>query len=141
VPVEVAGAPQLARSGPAPTLHARRVLVVDDNVDAADLVVATLSALGHEAVAAHDGPSALGLATRLRPHVAILDIGLPVMDGYELARRIRALPELHGTRLVALTGYGTDSDRARSLEAGFDEHLVKPLALERLEAVLEASAG
>jgi CheY-like chemotaxis protein len=116
------------------------VLVVDDNVDAADLVVATLSALGHQAVAAHDGPSALGLASSLRPHVAILDIGLPVMDGYELARRIRALPELHDMRLVALTGYGTDSDRARSLEAGFDEHLVKPLKLERLEAVLEASA-
>jgi signal transduction histidine kinase/DNA-binding response OmpR family regulator len=119
--------------------NARRVLVVDDNVDAADLVVATLSALGHEAVAAHDGPSALGLASRMRPHLAILDIGLPVMDGYELARRIRQLPELHDMRLVALTGYGSDSDRARSLEAGFDEHLVKPLARERLEEVVEAT--
>jgi signal transduction histidine kinase/DNA-binding response OmpR family regulator len=123
-----------------PKTQARRVLVVDDNVDAADLVVATLSALGHEAVAAHDGPSALGLASSMRPHLAILDIGLPVMDGYELARRIRQLPELQGMRLVALTGYGSDSDRARSLEAGFDEHLVKPLALERLEAVLEDAA-
>jgi signal transduction histidine kinase len=139
MPIEVVDAPQVVTPPRGARSHARRVLVVDDNVDAADLVVATLSALGHEAVAAHDGPSALGLASRLRPHIAILDIGLPVMDGYELARRIRALPELHATRLIALTGYGTDSDRARSLEAGFDEHIVKPLARERLEAVLEAS--
>jgi signal transduction histidine kinase/DNA-binding response OmpR family regulator len=140
MPVEVAAALLVDPLVPGAKIHARRVLVVNDNVDAADLVVATLSALGHQAVAAHDGPSALGLASSLRPHVAILDIGLPVMDGYELARRIRALPELHDMRLVALPGYGTDSDRARSLEAGFDEHLVKPLKLERLEAVLEASA-
>jgi signal transduction histidine kinase/DNA-binding response OmpR family regulator len=115
---------------------ARRVLVVDDNTDAADLVVATLSALGHHAEAAHDGPSALALASRLRPELALLDIGLPVMDGYELARRLRTMPGLDHVRLVALTGYGTDRDRQRSIDAGFDEHLVKPLALERLEQVL-----
>jgi signal transduction histidine kinase/DNA-binding response OmpR family regulator len=119
---------------------ARRVLVVDDNTDAADLVVATLSALGHHAEAAHDGPSALALASRLRPDLALLDIGLPVMDGYELARRLRTVPGLDQVRLVALTGYGTDRDRERSMEAGFDEHLVKPLALERLEQVLAAMA-
>jgi signal transduction histidine kinase len=124
-----------------PRLNARRVLVVDDNVDAADLVVETLSALGHQAVAAHDGPSALEAAARLRPNIALLDIGLPVMDGYELARRFRELPELRNTKLIALTGYGTESDRVRSLEAGFDEHLVKPLALERLEEVLESSSS
>jgi signal transduction histidine kinase len=117
--------------------NARRVLVVDDNVDAADLVVATLSALGHHAEAAHDGPSALGLASRLKPHIALLDIGLPVMDGYELARRLRELPDLSGMRLIALTGYGSDSDRDRSREAGFDAHLVKPLKLEGLELVLQ----
>ena len=116
----------------------RRVLVVDDNVDAADLVAATLSALGHHAEVAHDGPSALAVASRMRPNIALLDIGLPVMDGYELARRLRELPELCNVRLIALTGYGTESDRRRSLEAGFDEHLVKPLALERLEEVLDA---
>jgi CheY-like chemotaxis protein/nitrogen-specific signal transduction histidine kinase len=119
--------------------NARRVLVVDDNVDAAELVVAALESLGHRAEAAYDGPSALVAAARLRPNIALLDIGLPVMDGYELARRLRAIPELHGTRLVALTGYGTEEDRARSLKAGFDEHLVKPLALARLEQVLESS--
>ncbi len=124
-----------------PRPNMRRVLVVDDNVDAADLVVETLSALGHQAEAAHDGPSALVAAARLRPNIALLDIGLPVMDGYELARRFRELPELRNTKLVALTGYGTESDRARSLEAGFDEHLVKPLALERLEEVLDSSSS
>lgn len=123
---------------PVQRANVRRVLVVDDNVDAADMVVATLEALGHHAEAAHDGPSALVLAARLRPNIALLDIGLPVMDGYELARRFRELPELRDTRLIALTGYGSESDRARSLEAGFDEHLVKPLRLERLEEVLDA---
>ncbi len=118
--------------------NARRVLVVDDNVDAAELIVATLESLGHQAEAAFDGPSALEVAVRLVPNVALLDIGLPVMDGYELARRLRELPALRETRLIALTGYGTDDDRARSLQAGFDEHLVKPLALARLEAVLDA---
>jgi CheY-like chemotaxis protein/two-component sensor histidine kinase len=121
-----------------PRANARRVLVVDDNIDAADLVAATLSALGHHAEVAHDGPSALAVASRMRPNIALLDIGLPVMDGYELARRMRELPELRHVRLIALTGYGTESDRMRSLEAGFDEHLVKPLALERLEEVLDA---
>jgi CheY-like chemotaxis protein len=96
--------------------------------------------VGQDVRVALDGPRALAAAAEFAPDVVLLDIGLPVMDGYELARRIRALPELHDMRLVALTGYGTDSDRARSLEAGFDEHLVKPLKLERLEAVLEASA-
>jgi CheY-like chemotaxis protein len=87
----------------------------------------------------HDGPSALRAVADFIPHVALLDIGLPVMDGYELARRLREMPELRGLRIIALTGYGQDSDRARSLAAGFDDHLVKPLRLELLEEILETS--
>jgi CheY-like chemotaxis protein len=117
------------------------VLVVDDNVDAAQMVVDTLQMLGHEARAVHDGPSALNVATGMKPDVALLDIGLPVMDGYELARRFRETPELRDIRLIALTGYGQASDRARSLEAGFDEHLVKPLRLELLEQILDTHSS
>jgi signal transduction histidine kinase/DNA-binding response OmpR family regulator len=116
--------------------NAHTVLVVDDNVDAAQMVVESLHMLGHEALATYDGPSALGVAVGMRPDIALLDIGLPVMDGYELARRLRDLPELEGVKLIAVTGYGQESDRQRSLAAGFDEHLVKPLRLEKLEEIL-----
>lgn len=122
--------------GPA---RGRRVLVVDDNQDAADALVEALSAHGHVATAAYDGPSGLEAAARERPEVAFLDIGLPVMDGYELARRLR---EEHGTavKLVALTGYGQDRDRALSRSAGFDEHLVKPVELDQIMALVRALA-
>lgn len=116
--------------------NAHTVLVVDDNVDAAQMVVESLHLLGHEAVATYDGPSALGVAPTMRPDIALLDIGLPVMDGYELARRLRDMPELEGVKLIAVTGYGQESDRQRSLAAGFDDHLVKPLRLEKLEEIL-----
>jgi PAS domain S-box-containing protein len=114
----------------------RRILVVDDNQDAADALVEALGAAGHEAVVAYDGPTALDAAARSRPEAAFLDIGLPVMDGYELARRLR---ELLGpaVKLVAVTGYGQERDRALSRAAGFDEHLVKPVDLEHLESLLE----
>ena len=113
----------------------RRVLVVDDNQDAADALVEALAAHGHGATVAYDGPSGLEAAARSRPEVAFLDIGLPVMDGYELARRLR---ELLGTKvkLVALTGYGQDRDRVLSRAAGFDEHLVKPVELDQIMAVV-----
>jgi PAS domain S-box-containing protein len=113
----------------------RRILVVDDNVDAAELLAASLQALGHEIRIAHDGPSALRAAVEFAPEVALLDIGLPVMDGYELARRMRMNGHAH-PRLVALTGYGQHTDRERSVEAGFDEHLVKPVAIGKLTAVI-----
>jgi signal transduction histidine kinase/DNA-binding response OmpR family regulator len=119
-----------------PRANAHTVLVVDDNVDAAQMVVESLHMLGHEALATYDGPSALGVAPSMRPDIALLDIGLPVMDGYELARRLRDMPELEGVKLIAVTGYGQESDRQRSLAAGFDEHLVKPLRLEKLEEIL-----
>lgn len=116
----------------------RRVLVVDDNVDAAELLAASLALMGHETRIAHDGPSALALVSSFEPQVAVLDIGLPVMDGYELGRRLRAIPGLASLRLIALTGYGQASDRKRSADAGFDLHLVKPVELAKLEASFDA---
>ena len=85
---------------------------------------------------AHDGPTALQAVSDFTPDVAILDIGLPGMDGYELASRLRALPALWRTALVALTGYGQEGDRSRSKSAGFDEHLVKPVELRQLEVTI-----
>jgi len=119
-----------------PDAAARRVLVVDDNQDAADALVEALAAKGHATAVAYDDPSALEAAVRVRPELAFLDIGLPVMDGYELARRLR---ELFGRtiKLVALTGYGQDRDRAAARAAGFDEHLVKPVDLERIVAIVD----
>jgi len=113
----------------------RRVLVVDDNRDAADLLAEMLHAKGHTAEVAYDGPSALGLAATFHPDVALLDLGLPVMDGFELARRLR---EGHAElKLIALTGYGQRSDREKTRAAGFDAHLVKPVELELLQATLD----
>jgi PAS domain S-box-containing protein len=113
-----------------------RVLIVDDNEDAAGLLVEALSILGHDVRSANDGLKSLEVVEAFVPDVAFLDIGLPVMDGYELARRLRSNPRLAKTRLVAITGYGQESDRRRSSDAGFDLHLVKPVTVERLESVL-----
>lgn len=107
-----------------------RVLVVDDNSDAAEMLSEALRALGHVVETADDGPSALRLADTFHPQVAVLDIGLPVMDGYELAERLRSNGE--PPRLIAVTGYGQAEDRARGPEAGFDAHLVKPIDLRAL---------
>ena len=114
----------------------RRVLVVDDNVDAAQGLEELLARLGYVAAIAHDGPHALEVARAFRPEVAVLDIGLPVMDGYELARRLRATLGDARSRLIALTGYGQDADRIRAREAGFDEHLVKPVGIHVLASLL-----
>ncbi len=124
---------------PSPVIrtNASSVLVVDDNEDAAIMVAEMLEIYGFETRVAHDGPSALTSALEFRPRVAILDIGLPVMDGFELARRFGEHAELRDTRLVALTGYGQDSDRARSAAGGFRAHLVKPVDPERLRSVLD----
>jgi CheY-like chemotaxis protein len=116
-----------------------RVLVVDDNVDAAQTLHEFLAALGHRSAIAHDGIAALEVASVFHPDVAVLDIGLPVMDGYELARRLRELAGCGQLRLIAVTGYGQDSDRARSREAGFDHHLVKPIAFDALIPLLSGS--
>jgi PAS domain S-box-containing protein len=121
----------------APPPQGVRVLVVDDNADALELLVASLWLLGYEAFAAEDGAEALALASRVRPTLALLDIGLPEMDGYELARRLRKLDGLEDIRLAAVSGYALDSDRARSAAAGFDEHLVKPVTIESIQRIVE----
>jgi signal transduction histidine kinase/CheY-like chemotaxis protein len=108
----------------------QRVLIVDDNVDAADVLAVALSHIGYETATAQDGPSALDVANRFDPDVALLDIGLPVMDGYELARSLRGSRKSARIRLVAITGYGQEEDRRRAREAGFDAHLVKPIMIE-----------
>ena len=116
----------------------RRILVVDDNEDALESLKDVLEARGYIVAAAHDGPSALKAVETFSPDLALLDIGLPVMDGYELAKRLRALQrDSRKFHLVALTGYGQDSDRKRSADAGFERHLVKPIDLENLERVVE----
>jgi signal transduction histidine kinase/DNA-binding response OmpR family regulator len=111
---------------------ASRVLVVDDNVDGAESLAMLLRLGGSEVVLAHDGPAGLEAAREFRPDVVVLDIGLPGMDGYEVARRLRADPATKDALLVAVTGYGRDEDRALSREAGFDHHLVKPVDLSHL---------
>ena len=126
---------------PAPRLEGRRrVLVVDDNVDAAESLAMVMRQSGHEVVTAHDGARGLAASAAEPFDVAFLDIALPDgLDGYEVARRMRADPRLRGLVLVALTGYGQDEDRRRSAEAGFDHHLVKPVDPEAVRKVLAAA--
>ena len=112
----------------------KRILVVDDNTDAAELMAELFERGGHQTAVAHDGPSALELAATFAPQIAILDIGLPVMDGYELARRLR--DQQGAIHLIALTGYGQATDRERALAAGFNVHLVKPVNPDALRAAL-----
>jgi signal transduction histidine kinase len=114
----------------------RRILVVDDNVDGRETMAMLLELSGHAVRTAEDGPSALRVADEFRPDVILLDIGLPGMDGYQVAQQIRANPALHQVRLIALTGWGQDSDRERSQHAGFDLHLVKPVDPVALSQVL-----
>ena len=114
----------------------RRILVVDDNTDAAELMAELFQRSGHHTAVAHDGPSALEIAATFGPEVAILDIGLPVMDGYELARRLR--DQLGPIHQIALTGYGQASDRERAMAAGFDVHLVKPVDPATLRAAISS---
>jgi PAS domain S-box-containing protein len=113
-----------------------RILVVDDNEDSADMLAEGLSAKGYLTRTAHDAPSALRLAEAFVPNVAVLDIGLPVMDGYELAARLRDIPGLERIRLIALTGYGQQSDRRKTRDAGFAHHLVKPVDFAAIEAAV-----
>jgi CheY-like chemotaxis protein len=120
--------------------HGLRVLVVDDNRDAADSLAVLLRLWGHEARTAHDGVSAVKAAGSYRPQAALLDIGLPGLDGYEVARRLRGDPALEGLLLVAVTGYGQEIDRRQSREAGFDCHLVKPVDLAKLQELLARPA-
>ena len=108
------------------------VLVIDDNVDAAATLQALVELQGHRCVIAHGGEAGLAIAAELVPDVVLLDIGLPGMNGYEVARRLRGLPLLDGVLLAAVTGYATEEDRQRALDAGFDVHLSKPVSYEQL---------
>jgi CheY-like chemotaxis protein/two-component sensor histidine kinase len=116
----------------------RRILVVDDNADAATSLGELLEALGHEVSVRFDGKSALASVAAFAPEVLVLDIGLPDMDGYELARRLRAEPATGQARYLALTGYGQAHDRTLARVAGFDHHFVKPVDIAALQAVLDA---
>ena len=113
-----------------------RLLLVDDNRDAIELLTEFLDTKGYVTRMALDGPTGLAAASAFQPHIALLDVGLPVMDGYELASRLRQDPSLKGIKLVAITGYGQESDRHRAHEAGFDMHLVKPIEPGQLLRIL-----
>jgi PAS domain S-box-containing protein len=127
-------APQIKST--ARDLEGRRVLVVDDNVDAAKSLRILLKLQGAQAEMVHSGPDALEAVERIQPNVVLLDIGMPGMDGYEVARRIRANGDFNELTLIALTGWGQEEDRQRTREAGFDHHLVKPADIAKLKALL-----
>jgi signal transduction histidine kinase/DNA-binding response OmpR family regulator len=118
--------------------RSRRVLVVDDNVDTAELLSAALQQEGHEVAEEHDGLGALVTAASFRPDLMLLDIGLPGMDGFEVARRFRADPQFAKVRIVALTGYGRESDRAQTAAVGIDRHLVKPVEMDTVLGAINA---
>ncbi|MGE3771285.1 MAG: PAS domain-containing protein [Gammaproteobacteria bacterium] len=126
-PVQPAAPAHARAASPRP---ATRILLVDDNRDATDSLAMLLQMHGHDVISAYEGRSALDLATREQPSLILVDIGLPDIDGFEVARRLRADPRTAGSTLVALTGYGQPEDREKSRDAGFDHHLVKPAAAD-----------
>jgi signal transduction histidine kinase/ActR/RegA family two-component response regulator len=129
--------PEAAGGEHAATRFSRRILVVDGNRDSADSLAMMLSILGNEVRTAHDGLEAVDLAATFNPEVVVMDIGLPVLNGFDAARRIRDQPGGNDIVIVALTGWGQEDDRRRSLEAGFDHHIVKPVDLLTLEKLLD----
>jgi signal transduction histidine kinase/ActR/RegA family two-component response regulator len=124
-----------------PELPRRRILVVDDLRESALTLARMLRAIGQDVATAHDGQSALNHVSEAKPEVVFLDIAMPSMNGYEVARRIRALSEIEPPVLIALTGYGQDDDRRRAREAGFDFHLTKPTSIEQLTSILSRANG
>jgi len=142
VRLPLAQGPASERPGPEAATKsgtALRILVVDDNLDQAHSTAMLLGSSGHAVRVAHTGPTALDVAAEFEPDVVLLDIGLPELDGYEVARRLREQPRFRNLRLVAITGYSQESDRRRSRAAGFDHHLVKPVDLQKLQEVLPAA--
>ena len=117
-----------------------RVLIVEDNLDAAEMLELAVSRLGHDTSLAHDGGTALTVAARFHPDVIFLDIGLPVINGYVVARRLREMPDMHHVQIAALTGWGQDEDRRKARDAGCDFHLTKPLSPTALEELLATIA-
>jgi CheY-like chemotaxis protein len=118
-----------------------RILIVDDNLDTARGLAKLLARRDYEVRLAHDGPGALKAAREFAPAVVLLDIGLPGMDGYEVAQRLRANPACEKISVIAISGYGQEADRRRSGEAGFDHHLVKPVDLQNVLRLLAGSAA
>jgi two-component system CheB/CheR fusion protein len=115
---------------------ALRVLVVDDNIDTASMLALMLRSWGHEAAVTYDGPSALARAVDFLPDAVLLDIGLPLLDGFEVATRLRSMPGLEGTLIVASSGYNREADLRRAADVGIDHYLVKPFDPLRLEQTL-----
>ena len=134
-PTQHTGPLELSQRG-----EGQRALVVDDNEDGAEMLAFALSMKGYDTRIAYDAPTALNLAAAFSPHIAFLDIGLPMMDGYELASHLRKIPGLAHVRLVAVTGYGRESDRKKVREAGFHYHIVKPIDLDILDAAVMTRA-
>lgn len=128
----------LAAPQPQPTTRSLRILVADDNVDLVESFAAVLSASGHRVSVVHDGDAAVRHAREHRPHIALLDIGMPKLDGYQVARQLRADPATQGICLVAITGWGQAADREAARQAGFDHHILKPVSPEELVRVLDA---
>jgi len=133
--------PDLTQPQAAPVTHARarEILIVEDNADARETLQHLLELAGHTVRTAGDGVAGLQAILTARPDIALVDIGLPLMDGYEVARRARAAEGAH-TLLVAVTGYGLPEDRERALAAGFDAHVVKPVDTQALEELLASAA-
>jgi CheY-like chemotaxis protein len=137
----IAGPPQAASVPRALRIASRRILVVDDNRDAADSLTMLLAGQGHKAQAVYSAQEVLELAERAQAEFILLDVGLPEMDGYEVARRLREIPALRRTRLVAVTGYGQSEDRERARAVGFVAHVTKPASLAQLERILAGPRG
>jgi len=116
--------------------HPLRVLVVDDCHDTTESLRILLSLWGYEVRIAHDGHAALAVAAAYRPHAVVLDIGIPGPNGFQVARQVRQMPGLEETLLIATTGYGSEQDRGRTLQAGFDCHFIKPVDPSELERIL-----
>jgi PAS domain S-box-containing protein len=135
IPTALGPAPQ-----PAPFQNACRILVVDDNHDAAESLSELLGTLGHNTRVAHSGPEAVATAVEFHPDLVFLDIGMPGISGYEVARRLRKHPEVSSAMLVALTGWGTEEDKRKARDAGFDEHVTKPIDMAAIDTVLAKAA-
>jgi CheY-like chemotaxis protein len=139
LPLSVGAAAAAAAEAPVPdgtSTHRRRVLVADDNVDAGESLAMLLRLDGHQVELARNGPEALELYERMRPDIAILDIGMPGLSGYDVARRIRQHKDANGVKLIALTGWGQESDKKRAMASGFDHHFTKPVEPTALVALI-----
>ena len=136
LPEAVGDAPQAAAETARTESSPNRILVVDDNIDQAGSLAMLLGTMGHEIRVAYDGPGGIAIAAEFKPDVVFLDIGLPGMDGHEVARYLRGTLGLRQALVIALSGYGTEDDRKRSAESGFDAHLVKPADPARLAQLL-----